>query len=288
MAKAGGHHMVHPGPVHPDRIVWARGALRHVEGKKPAPGTSLRDAVATLVAQTGQTSGTGRFVGSFSRFRFTTGGPARDGRAANYTFIRDVNEQSGPVDVRFTVGLNSDGECHVHAHGQFLTVLPDGEEGGHLFPEDCIIEDFDRLNISLVDGLLLRQNQDLETLHSVFDIEAGGTTGDGLFVRVRPNEDMVDALSHLLLERDAQAARSINSIGSLNEPVFVSADGVERPANSIGMEIISMDVTWDRQAEDCIIACSAVDEAGHVHKGKLVPGLAPVCVTGEILLAVTD
>lgn len=280
--------MVHPGPVHPERVAWARGILRHIDGEKPVSGTSLRDTIAALVEKTGQTSGTGRFIGSFSRFRFTTGGPARDGKAANYTFIREVEEPSGPVDVRFTVGLNSDGQCHVHAHCRFLTPLAGGEEGGHLFPEDCLIEDFKLLKISLVDGLLLRQDQDRETLHSVFDIEAGGTTGGGLFVRLRPNEDLIGALSQLLRERDVSGAQSINSIGSLNQPVFASTNGKDRLANSIGMEIISMDVVWDQQAQFCAIECSAVDEAGHLHKGKLVPDRALICVTGEILLAVPD
>ncbi|MEM1376948.1 MAG: hypothetical protein AAGG69_06125 [Pseudomonadota bacterium] len=289
MADAGLHHMTHPGPVHPTRIEWARGQITELSQDQVGAGMSLRDAISALVAKTGHTSGTGRFQGSFSSFRFTTGGPARDGKAANYTYIRDIDTSSGLVDVRFTFGLDGDDNCFVHAHGHFRETLSGGEQGGHLFPDDCRIERCDQLEVCAVEGLLLRQQPDNETLHSVFEIEKGGASGDGLFVRVRPNEDLPTALAYAIAEVGAGNATSVNSIGSLNQPYVDEKDGTSRKIDHVGMEITSMGVLVYGSPNETIanVAVQAVDADGIHHYGVLTKGASSVCVTAEVLLRIT-
>ncbi|MEL6920374.1 MAG: hypothetical protein AAFO77_05015 [Pseudomonadota bacterium] len=283
-AERNPHRMVHPGPVHPKRIEWARGDLVHAQMTDAPAGTTLRDAVTALVSTTGQTSGTGRFQGSFSKFRFTTGGPARDGKAANYTYIRDVDGPSELVDVRFTFGLDADDACFVHAHGTFNQPLENGEQGGHLFPDACMIATSGHLSIVALEGLLLRQQVDAETLHNVFDIERGADAGRGMFVRVRPNEDLTIGLERTLEATGAMRALSINSIGSINAPIFCTGSSNGRKLDNLGMELLTMDAAF--QNGRCTIACDAIDRRGHTHSGTLKPGHAPVCVTAEIMLEV--
>jgi hypothetical protein len=177
--------LVHPGPAHEPRVAAAAALARHARAVLPA-GASLQAAFAAIVDRLGTASGTASLLGGgFSRTRFTTGGPDRhgSGRAANYTLIRDW----GACDLvtgEVSFGHGRDGGLFVHCHA---VLWPDpvgirqGEApagpvtGGHLFAADCVVAAPITAFVTAFEGFCLRQTDDAETLHSIFEIESEPT-----------------------------------------------------------------------------------------------------------------
>lgn len=273
------HHMDHPGPVHPQRVEWARSRLQAVQSTIGTAGQSLEAAIATLVASTGATSGNGTLRGlALSRTRFTTGGPARDGKAANYTFIRDWDAHTLPAGT-FTFGLDETGAPFVHCHA----IIDNAQTGlpiaGHLFPKDCVIaEPFD-VSLACLPDLTLTQRADAETLHSVFDLtDRQQTRGSALFIRVRPNEDVTRAVEKVCADAGIVNADILPSVGSLNAPLLESGHH-----KSVGMEVIGF--TGHVRNGKAHLHAQLCNEDGNLFEGQLVRGGASVCVTAELVVS---
>lgn len=280
------HNMVHPGPVADRRIAWAGSPLIEATGRVDGKGRSLVDLIAGFAGEHGVSCGTGRISDcTLSATRFTTGGPARDGKAANYTFIRDLGAGHLPWGT-FSFGRTPDGAPFVHCHAMIETADQNAPVGGHLFPADCMTQGDMTIELLGLPDIDLVQMPDAETLHSVFEIEAGGHgTGagaDALFVRIRPNEDVTMAVESACRDAGMRDADFAPSLGSLNAPVLTGQDGKNRALSSVGMEVLAFGgaVRGGVATLDVI----AVDEAGTPHEGRLARGLAPVCVTAEIVL----
>lgn len=278
------HHMVHPGPVAERRVDWAASRLIRSTERINGGGRSLLEVIADFADAHGVASGTGRIEHcALSATRFTTGGPARDGKAANYTFIRDLGAGHLPWGT-FSFGRTPDGAPFVHCHAR---VEADGiaqRAGGHLFPADCMVEGELKINLCGLPDIDLVQMPDAETLHSVFEIEAGGhdTGADALFVRVRPNEDVTMAIEAACRAAGVADAHIAPSLGSLNAPVLTGEGGKHRALSSVGMEVLAF--TGTVRGGTAALDVIAVDEAGSPHRGPLARGLAPVCVTAEVAL----
>lgn len=278
------HHMVHPGPVADRRIEWAASRLIRTTERLDGGGRSLLDVIAAFADAHGVASGTGRIEHcALSATRFTTGGPARDGRAANYTFIRDLGAGHLPWGT-FSFGRTPDGAPFVHCHAMIETADQKAPVGGHLFPADCVTEGDMTIELCGLPGIDLVQKPDAETLHSVFEIEAGGqdTGADALFVRVRPNEDVSHAIETACRAAGMADAVIAPSLGSLNAPVLTGVGGKKRALSSVGMEVLAF--TGSVRGGIAALDVIAVDEAGTPHEGRLARGLASVCVTAEIAL----
>lgn len=276
------HHMLHPGPIHRKRIIWARSDAQRIDQRIGFQGQSLEQAIATLVATTNATSGNGILHHTaLSKTRFTTGGPARDGKAANYTFIRERGAANLPQGT-FTFGLDGDGSCFVHCHAVIKNSESDAEIAGHLFPKDCLLEaPFDVSMICLPD-ITLRQNPDAETLHSVFDLQVcAQSAGQALFVRIRPNEDITRAVEAACAEAGFTDATIMPSIGSLNAPLLDSGQ-----CKSVGMEVIALTGTVKSGA--ATLNARLCDETGALHQGQLIRDGASICVTAELVICAVD
>lgn len=278
------HHMVHPGPVASQRIEWAPSRLIAPKGRIDGDGRSLLDVIAGFAHVHGVASGTGRISDcALSATRFTTGGPARDGKAANYTFIRDLGAGHLPWGT-FSFGRALDGAPFVHCHAMVEAGGIAQPAGGHLFPADCITEGGVTIELGGLPDIDLVQQPDAETLHSVFEIEADGrdTGAKALFIRVRPNQDITMAVETACRAAGIVDADIAPSLGSLNIPVLAGPNGGHRAVPSVGMEVLTFagSVRGGVAALDVV----AVDEAGMPHEGTLARGLAAVCVTAEIAL----
>jgi len=278
------YHMIHPGPLADQRVAWAASPLIEATGRVDGNGRSLLDIIASFAAEHDVSCGTGRVSDcTLSTTRFTTGGPARDGKAANYTYIRDLG--AGPLPWgTFSFGRTPGGAPFVHCHAAIETANQDAPVGGHLFPADCMTKGDMIIELCGLPGIDLVQMPDAETLHSVFEIEAGGhdTGASALFVRVRPNEDVTIAVETACRAAGIDHADIAPSLGSLNAPVLTGQSGKNCALSSVGMEVLAFGgaVRGGVAALDVI----AVDEAGIPHEGSLARGLAPVCVTAEIAL----
>lgn len=281
------HHMVHPGPVHPRRVEWARSRLTPLNATTGTAGQSLEEAIASAVAATGATSGNGTLRGlTLNKTRFTTGGPARDGKAANYTFIRDWQAHTLPGGT-FTFGLDQEGQPFVHCHAVIDNAVIDGAESdapiaGHLFPKDCVVAAPFEVSLVGLPDITLIQRPDAETLHSVFDIGGRGCTdGDAIFIRVRPNEDITRAVERACAEAGITNAAIMASVGSLNAPQLDT--GLH---NSVGMEVIAF--TGHVRAGVATLHAQLCNEDGTLFDGQLIADGASVCVTAELVVSQAD
>lgn len=271
------HQMVHPGPVHPVRVTWQRTRHREIEAETDDADTLLA-AIADVAAAKGVRAATGTFRNAvLATTRYTTGGPARDGKAANYTYIREFGASALPHGT-FTFGIDQSGQPFVHCHA----LIDDGTclKAGHLFPADCVPDGRFQLSLTALDNIALTQMRDAETLHSVFDVSNGSDQGNALFIRPRPNECVVEAVEAACRAAGFGDAEIRASIGSLNAPVL-SVNGETLPMSSVGMEV---EMLWGNvkngQAQ---LSARLCDEHGDVHEGALKRGLCAICVTAEIV-----
>ncbi|MEM0899796.1 MAG: hypothetical protein AAGI92_07580 [Pseudomonadota bacterium] len=279
------HFMEHPGPVSEQRIVALPSAIRSVSGPCGESGQSLAKAISVFSTQHGIKSAVGTIRNcGLSKTRFTTGGPARDGRAANYTWIREF----GPTYVSeavFTLGVDLDGEPFVHCHA-----VMDGDEiplrsGGHLFPNDCLLDSNFGVELHGLVDVELTQQPDAETLHSVFEPNIAGDNPipESYFIRLRPNLDVTEALEKACSDLRISNATILPSIGSLNAPLL-RGNNSDIQFDDVGMEV--MRFSGEVRGGRAIVQAMICNGAGELFKGELAPGQAPICVTAELLLRV--
>lgn len=278
------YRMIHPGPVAERRVRWAASRLTERRSRVDGGGRSLLDVIAGLAAELGVSSGTGRITGcTLTAARFTTGGPARDGKAANYTYIRDLGSAHLPWGT-FSFGQTPDGAPFVHCHAMVEADGIASPAGGHLFPSDCRAAGELAVAMLGIPDIDLVQRHDPETLHSVFEIGAcrSARAPEAVFVRVRPNEDLTIALEQACTTLGIADAKVGPSLGSLNAPVLGAGAQDRIALGSVGMEAVAIEGSI--AGGGATLSATLVDETGTPHAGPLVRGLAPVCVTAELLV----
>lgn len=283
MTSAAPHHMVHPGPVADKRIVWASSRLVQVEGQAGKQGQALTDAIAEFAASHGISSGNGMLRDcALKTTRFTTGGPARDGKAANYTWIRELGASTLPA-ATFTFGVDLEGAPFVHCHAILESDALPHRSAGHLFPPDCILGGTFDIAVSGLPDIVLTQKPDDETLHSMFEPDGSQSHNeDALFVRLRPNIDVIGGIEDACHSAGVTNARILPSVGSVNAPVLAAQDGMETPLASLGMEVQAFEGTVrDGKAS---VSATLCNEDGAIFSGRLVKGLVPICVTAELVI----
>lgn len=283
------YHMIHPGPTFSQRIVVAPTRLKETGPVHLSGPMSLRDAIAGLATALRFSSGVGTIEGLvLQRTRFTTGGPAREGKAANYTWIRDFGT-SRILKGNFTFGTDVNGGPMVHCHALIESEELDHLNGGHLFPADCIVaEAGGTVTLHGLPDLQLVQKQDPETLHNVFEIAdhwPGPTEARAAFVRVRPNEDAITALCTAVRLAGWHQAEVLPSLGSLNKPALLNGGATPDQLADIGMEAcFNGGMVGAMPVNHCSLSGWLADADGTVREGDLVPAAAPVCVTIEAVL----
>ena len=291
------HYMKHPGPLNPTRLDFVKLANVVTEDVILEPHQSLHEAVIKAAEQLGGACGTASLEGgALSKTRFTTGGPARDGKSANYTYIRDYGATELTMGT-CSFGFAEDAPRFVHCHAKFSHNPHGAEMGGHFMAEDCIISQpiFAMMNVFV--GNSITKCASAETHHAIFEIdeEQPATEDDGFgreyFIRVHPNEDLPQALEQFCSAQGIQNALIGSSLGSLNEPT-ISHRGKVLKVPSVGTEVLAFNgeimTEKDGRLRASLLA-NIVNENGLESVGYLVPGQCSVCITAEIyLLEVVD
>ena len=289
--------MEHPGPINPTRLDFVELADVVTSDVILAPGQSLHAAIIDAAAKLGGTCGTASLEGgSLEKTRFTTGGPAREGKAANYTYIRDYGATELTMGT-CSFGYAEDALAFVHCHAKFASNPHGTEVGGHFMAEDCLISEpiFAKMNVFV--GNSITKCANAETLHAIFEIDADqpDCVDDGFgrefFVRVHPNEDLPTALEGFCRDHNIKNALVGSSLGSLNKPTL-SHRGTIKEMTSVGMEVLAFngEIMAEGSSENrASILANLVNENGTEFVGYLVRGRSPVCITAEIyLLEVVD
>ncbi len=266
--------LVHPGPRAPDRRQAVRCDLRPVEGELRAGGVLMAE-VAALFARNGCKGGILWLDGvTCDPFRYVLPALAQDADHAAYyseTHAPDGLVRIGPCTA--AVGWR-DGAAFLHGHGLWRGTF--GEAMGHVLPFDS------RLAADvMVHGLgapdaWFEALPDAETNFTLFE-PTGGGEGRSLIARLRPDEDLCDAVLALCAENGIGAAR-IHGLGSICVPKFDDGRVVPCVATEVRIDA-------GRVEEGAVVMeVSLVDVDGGIHTGRLLAGENPVGVTFELLI----
>lgn len=270
----------HPGPRDPDRRQAVPATLVPLAGTLAA-GRPVMAEVARLFSDAECDGGLLHLDGLVcDPFRYVLPALATD--AAHAAWYSATHAPAGPVTIgpsTAAVGWR-DGAAFLHCHGLWTGAF--GTAMGHLLAQESIVAaDTAVRGIGATDAWF-DAVPDLETNFTLFrptrgDDEWSDDGENGLLVRLRPDEDVCDALVRTCA--DARIARArIHGLGSIVEPRF--ADGRHVPCVATEVRIDAATVTDGTATVDV----SLVDVDGAIHAGRLAPGLNPVGVTFELVV----
>lgn len=271
--------LAQPGPAPAERIV-ARAGRATVLSVTLEPGRSLNDALTATLAGAGFTCGTLAFGGIvLTPFRYYLPGPPKDDLHAAWF--------AGPHEAAFarveranaTFGWR-DGAPYVHCHAVWIE--PDGaRRAGHIIPEASEVREGGQAQAWALRDVRIEARVDPETNFPLF--APGGPDGVGLIVaRIRPNEDLCEAVETLCHARGIAAATIRGSVGSLVGARFTDGTGVDDVATEV---LVTHGAV--RPAEEGLVAelgMVVADMRGRPHEGVLRRGENAVCITFELFL----
>jgi predicted DNA-binding protein with PD1-like motif len=279
----------HPGPVHPTRIECVPANVRAVEVELP-PGVTLLQGLADAVQAHGATSAVFSFRdGSFVPFRFVM--PALTDSPKHVAYFSERFESAGAARIEsgsITFGLR-DGEPTLHCHATW--VESNGRRrSGHVLAAESQVEHPTRLHAWMIDGAAFEVSPDAETNFSLLQVAAKPSRSDdtnGLVVRVRPNQDLCQALEALCAERHIRRARICGGVGSLIGTVFADGRTVEPFVTEVFIHRGVVEPGPDGSLQ-AVVDVGLVAHTGEIADGRLARGQNPVLITFELVLEVLE
>ncbi len=278
-------HLLHPGPVAPERTTAVAGApvpLRFVL----EPGNAVDVAIAKGFAASGCTGGIVAFEGGrFEPFQFVM--PAASPDALHAAWYSETFAPAGPVEIKRGCAIvgERDGKPFLHCHGVWAS--SEGVQMGHMLaPNTIVAEPVEVTGIGLRTATF-KALPDPETNFTLFEPVPVGEPGqDGagprvLLAKVRPNEDISLALEEICSRHGITKAR-VHGIGSLNGVRFTDGSRVDSHATEVLIREGRVVSSYDRPRAS--LQVDVVDTDGRIFSGDLVHGDNPVCVTFELLI----
>jgi predicted DNA-binding protein with PD1-like motif len=276
-----------PGPAPAQRIQWVEARGRGVTATLE-PGQRLLDAVQNVFAAHGFASGVLRLVGgAFGPFAYVM--PALSDTPRHAAFYSATQRPPGASRVRagaLTFG-SRDGAPFFHCHALW-TEAGDRPGGGHVLPEETFVAEPIPVSGIGLDGAVFAAEPDPETNFTLFGPVAqmsAGSTADrpAVALRLRPNQDLSQALEAFCRDRGIAAARVHGGVGSIIGARYQGGGRVEAFATE--MAILSGRIVpgegGEPQAE---LDVALIDHAGSLSEGRLVRGDNPVLMTLEVVL----
>jgi predicted DNA-binding protein with PD1-like motif len=270
--------LVQPGPVHPRRIESFAGVARPRTFIATA-GLSLREALAAPLADAGFQSAVLRLADAeVEPFRFVMPDHAADGRhVAYFSAPRTPPGRSRITRANATFGFH-EGKPFLHTHAAWIEA--DGRRrGGHILNDETILAAPVAVEAWGFAHLRIETAEDPETNFTL--PRPSGTpaaTANAVLARVRPNQDITEAVETIARSHAMTDATIVGSVGSLIGTRF--ADGRAVPDHATEVLITRGDVRGGVARIELI----SVDMAGDVHEGRLARGDNPVCITFDLVL----
>jgi predicted DNA-binding protein with PD1-like motif len=265
-----------PGPADPNRIDTFRGDPQalHFDLK---PGVTLNEALTAPLVKAGFQSGTITFKGTaLSPFSYVMPGPAdNDSHVAYFTAPHTPPGTTRIEQANATFGW-ADGKPFIHCHAAWIE--PDGSRrGGHILPRETTVAEAGEATAWGFRTVRIEAKPDAETNFTLFQ-PSGTITGQGLVVRIKPNEDIVTALETIARKHGVRDAIVRGSLGSLIGARFTHGGHVDDHATEV--------LVREGHIRDGVAALNllVVDMQGHVHEGWLQVGKNPVCITFDLVL----
>jgi predicted DNA-binding protein with PD1-like motif len=244
------------------------------------PGLSLLEAVARPLHAAGFASAAIELEGgSFGPFAYVLPAHAPDAvHAAWYSPTHAPAEGARLERGNVTFGRR-DGGAWLHCHAIWQEAS--GRRAGHVLPEETIVAAPIAARAWGLAGAGFAVGPDAETNFSLFQpAPIPGPTGGNraLVLRVRPNEDLVEALEAACRAHGFARAVLRGGVGSLVSPRFAEGTGTDDIATEL--LVTAGGVTEAGGA----VAVALADMRGLVHAGRVVRGANAVCITCELVL----
>lgn len=279
----------HPGPVSDVRRRAVDCGLRQVE-LTLAPGKTLLDALAAVLAEGGATSAVATLKGGgFDPFVYVM--PGLSPTPAHAVYFSERHEPAGFVRLEsaaVTLGRR-DGQPWLHGHGTWRDAA--GRRlGGHVLPNEAVIAEPIKAAVWLLDGASFEVTPSAETAFSLFEPMPAPTAtvaGGSFAMAVRPNEDLCTALVDECRSRGIAAARVRGGVGSLVGASFADGRVVEPFVTEVFVDGGAIGPRHDGRLA-AQIDTTVVDYLGGLHHGRLQAGGNPVLVTFELVVEPTS
>jgi predicted DNA-binding protein with PD1-like motif len=279
--------IVQPGPPVAERIQWVEARGRAFSFTLQA-GLPLLEAARRGFAAQGFAGGTLNVKGgALGPFAYVM--PALSKTSEHAAFYSETFRPKGITRLKLaamTLGVR-DGAPFFHCHG--LWTEADGRvNGGHMLPEETFVAEPFEVEAFGLDGAVFAAEPDPETNFKLFGPvarAAGGTeaTNRALALRLRPNQDLAEALEGFCRDRGIARATIRGGVGSTIGARFTDGRVVDPFATELA--IISGSITpVAGGALEAILDIALVDDTGGVAEGRLIRGDNPVLMTMELVL----
>ena len=300
-------NILHPGPVAAQRVTSAPTALRQ-HAVTLAPGqtllAALRQALASLAtlaapALIGRPASAVLTLAGGTLWPFAFVLPALSKTASHAVYFSDRHDATSPIRLDFaTVTFGErDGHPALHCHAQWREA--DGTVGlGHVLADDAWLTAPIQAQAWCLDGAAFVAQADAETGFSLLEPEPEAATQSDpqalplgaalvlpncLALRLRPNQDLCNALEALCRQHGISRATLRGGVGSTVGAVFDDGRIVQPFVTELVVRQgrIRPDARGAPMAE---IDISLVDHLGGQASGRLQRGANPVLVTFEAVL----
>jgi predicted DNA-binding protein with PD1-like motif len=276
-----------PGPPVAERIQWVEARGRAFSFTLQA-GLPLLEAARRGFAAEGFASGTLNIKGgALGPFAYVM--PALSKTSEHAAFYSETFRPQGITELTLatmTLGVR-DGAPFFHCHG--LWCEADGRvNGGHMLPEETVVAEPFAVDAFGIDGAMFAAEPDPETNFKLFGPAAGeargAVTASGAFaLRLRPNQDVADAIENFCRERGIARARIHGGVGSTIGARFTDGRGVEPFATELAITSGAI-APGGSGALEAELDIALVDYTGGIAEGRLSRGDNPVLMTMELVL----
>jgi len=270
--------LVQPGPVSAERIEMLRGPFERLSFVLGS-GLTMTAAISRPLMAAGVRAATVQIAGLVLKpLRYVMPGPA-DGPAhvAYFSAPHAAAGRSLVTLANVTFGC-VDETPRLHCHAMW-TDADGSARGGHILLDESLVAEPAEATAWTFTALGIDAEPDPETNFMLLRPERlGPDTGSGVLARIRPNEDLCNAIETIARWAGLRDAEVRGSLGSLIGAVF--DDGRVVPDHATEVLVQSGSVRGGIAAIDMAV----VDMQGRVHAGRLVRGENPVCITFDLVL----
>jgi len=275
------HHVVHPGPIHPDRL-----DLHKCEGRDISltlqPDMPLEDAVAKALSKEDIDSAWLEIKDApVSQLDYVI--PAHSDNAEHVAWYSKTYQLgAGKIDhLGMMVGRHN-GKIFIHGHGLW-SANHQAQAMGHILALDTKLAEPTHAQGIGLKGVQFERKHDDETNFELFQLNSTGENkGNYAGLRLKPNQDFATALNEACTRLKWPGARAFG-LGSLIGVRFEDELGFDGQPT----EFLVTNAVVGLNEKEPEIAIVGVD-GSNILSGRLARGKNAILITAELVLRRTE